>query len=110
LIGAFGMGIFNGRAAVQLFFILSGYLMGVNFDTRERLLLTTYVAFLIRRFFRLVPAIWAAVVVSVALQYLIAGKTFSPREIVRFALLLDLSFDGVLWSLVYEIAVCYFIR
>ena len=108
LIGAFGMGIFNGRAAVQLFFILSGYLMGVNFDTRERLSLTTYVAFLIRRFFRLVPAIWAAVVVSVALQYLIAGKTFSPREIVRFALLLDLSFDGVLWSLVYEIAVCIF--
>jgi len=42
LIGAFGMGIFNGRAAVQLFFVLSGYLMGVNFDTTEHRSRTTY--------------------------------------------------------------------
>jgi peptidoglycan/LPS O-acetylase OafA/YrhL len=108
LIGAFGMGVFNGRAAVQLFFVLSGYLMSVNFDTRDQLSLTTYVAFLLRRFFRLVPAIWAAVAVAVALGYLADGKSFSPREIVRFALLLDLSFDGPLWSLIYEIAVCIF--
>jgi peptidoglycan/LPS O-acetylase OafA/YrhL len=98
--------IFNGRSAVIMFFVLSGFVMSVGFDTAKALDLRTYAAFLIKRLFRLMPAIWAAVLFAVALGYFGRGQPFNLTQIVSFLLLTDLSADPVLWSLVVELAMC----
>src|SRR4051812_39751518 len=51
----------NGRAAVVLFFVLSGFVMGLSLDHAHPLNLRLYAAFLVKRLFRLMPAIWIAI-------------------------------------------------
>jgi peptidoglycan/LPS O-acetylase OafA/YrhL len=98
--------VFNGRAAVVLFFVLSGFVLSIGFDETKRLDGGTYTRFLVRRAFRLFPALWATVVLSVLVGYFLAGQHYSLRSITSYFLLIDLSFAPPTWTLVYEIAVC----
>jgi peptidoglycan/LPS O-acetylase OafA/YrhL len=70
-------GLFNGRAAVVVFFVLSGYVLTCSFQ-RRRFDRDAVLRFYIRRAFRLYPAIW---VVSVfGLAYLFALHWQIPQE------------------------------
>jgi peptidoglycan/LPS O-acetylase OafA/YrhL len=107
LVGLAGMTLFNGRSAVTLFFVLSGFVMGVNMDSSRVLSTRDYSAFLIRRFFRLMPAIWAAVFFALSLQYTVEHQTHGWRQIVDFLVLQDLNI-GPLWTMIMEIAASLF--
>jgi peptidoglycan/LPS O-acetylase OafA/YrhL len=98
--------IFDGRSAVIMFFVLSGFVMSIGFDAAKALDLRTYAAFLVKRFFRLMPAIWAALLFAVALDYFGRGQSYSWQQITNFFLLIELTPDPVLWTLVLELAIC----
>jgi peptidoglycan/LPS O-acetylase OafA/YrhL len=116
--GVIGETIFSGRSAVLLFFALSGFVMGVNLDTTKPLTLRNYTTFLIRRFFRLIPPVWVAVLSSLLLSLAMGGLIYEPKtqalintsfgwnQILDFFILRDISIDSPLWSLVLEIAAC----
>jgi peptidoglycan/LPS O-acetylase OafA/YrhL len=61
--------IFNGRAAVVLFFVLSGFVLTKSLKGNEALRLPSLVTFYVRRFARIYPAVW--VVSSLSLAYLV---------------------------------------
>jgi len=68
--------LFNGHAAVTLFFVLSGLVLGLSFNRADTPLGTRYAHFALRRVFRICPAFWVAVL-------LIAGAVVwldAPRE------------------------------
>jgi peptidoglycan/LPS O-acetylase OafA/YrhL len=96
--------VFNGRAAVVMFFVLSGFVMSFGFGASKRLNAQLYFGFLIRRFFRLMPALWAALVLALIIN---PDLHRNLRSMEQYALLKDLSFDSVAWTLVIEIAICF---
>jgi peptidoglycan/LPS O-acetylase OafA/YrhL len=116
--GVAGETIFNGRSAVLLFFILSGFVMGANLDTTKPLTVDAYAMFLIRRFFRLIPPVWAAVFFSIVLSIAVGDLIYDPgtnalvktafgwKQIFEYFTLRDTSIDPALWSLVVEIFAC----
>ena len=106
LVAQIGIIIFNGQSAVLLFFVLSGFVMGLGFDATKKLDLGTYARFLIRRFFRLLPPLWAVTIFAVILGVSVHGMTFSLYDILHYFLLTDLSINPVEWTLVLEIAMC----
>ena len=62
-------GVFNGRAAVVIFFVLSGYVLTRSLQ-RSRFNRSSVLRFYARRIFRLYPAIWVAS--ALGLAYLFA--------------------------------------
>jgi peptidoglycan/LPS O-acetylase OafA/YrhL len=91
--------VLNGNAAVMLFFVLSGFLMGVNIDQSQGLTVPLYARFLVRRLFRLFPVIVVAVVVGFALL----GGRSGYANLGRYLLLQDVSIDVPLWTVRVEI-------
>jgi peptidoglycan/LPS O-acetylase OafA/YrhL len=61
--------IFNGRAAVVLFFVLSGFVLTKSLKGAGALRIPALVTFYIRRFARIYPAVW--VVSTLSLAYLV---------------------------------------
>lgn len=96
--------VFNGRSAVTLFFVLSGFVMSIGMNTSQQLTISTYMTFLVRRFFRLMPALWAAAIIGIVIKYNDIGH--SPKDVLHYFMLTDLSFNEVTWTLVLEIAMC----
>jgi peptidoglycan/LPS O-acetylase OafA/YrhL len=109
-----------GHQAVVLFFILSGFVLALPFYSRP----VSYLAFAVRRVFRICVPYWAAVVFAVvaseavghreipALSSWFNGLWHGPLtyQLVLAHLLLLGSFpsnvlDPVLWSLVYEMRI-----
>lgn len=91
---------FNGNAAVELFFVLSGFVMGIGLD---RITPTIYARFLARRAIRLIPPIIAAGVVLWLLR-----NPISREQAIGHMLLTDISFNGALWSIRVELLACLF--
>ena len=54
---------FPAGAAVILFFTLSGYVLGLSLERDGQ-----FLPFIVRRFFRIFPALWVAILVTFALQ------------------------------------------
>lgn len=118
--------LFNGDAAVVIFFILSGFVLGQSLlrDLSRYEALSAIGAFLIRRFLRLYPALLAALVGTVAIiaasfwlfSVPFSGFYFGPMNFVRNALLISPEISGITWSILIEFAAipyiiiaCYFI-
>jgi peptidoglycan/LPS O-acetylase OafA/YrhL len=59
--------LWDGNAAVLLFFVLSGFVLALPYVEDPQLPLA-YVRFVLRRFFRIYPAYWAALLLSLALR------------------------------------------
>lgn len=97
-----GETIFNGGAAVVLFFVLSGFVMGVNINMDQRLTLSLYLRFMVRRVFRLWPIIILAVPFSGACVYLYSGRVISLNEAVGMVTLYYTDLDAPLWSIRVE--------
>lgn len=106
--------LFNGDAAVVIFFILSGFVLAQTLliDLSRYTVSSAMIAFLARRFLRLYPAFFAALIGTV---FLLMGlfHTFSiPMEsfyfnglnFVRNALLISPEISGITWSILIEFA------
>jgi peptidoglycan/LPS O-acetylase OafA/YrhL len=126
----------NGRAAVMIFFVISGLVLGLMIDAAAaRGMWRNYAAFLLRRAFRIYPAHCAALLLFVPLavvtlfQVPVADPAFLARmspdprwwfdgtiyghfnrwEFVRNAILYDQMYNSVTWSLRVEMQACFFI-
>lgn len=64
LIGKWGMVLFNGGAAVTMFFVLSGFVLSYKyFQDSTPITPTLYKRFVVARLFRLYPAFWVMLLV-----------------------------------------------
>ena len=100
--------IFNGGAAVVLFFVLSGFVMGVNVDTKSPLSLRLYFTFMVKRAFRLYPVIMLSVLLACAIAVVARDTVIRTDDLWRYLSLADTSINGPLWSVRVEIIVSLF--
>jgi peptidoglycan/LPS O-acetylase OafA/YrhL len=92
--------ILPGAAAVSLFFVLSGFVLGEALQrSREQ---SRYDLFMIRRLFRILPALWASVLVAAAIWNELA-RPVSLAEIGRHLWLAETWLNSPLWSLRVEL-------
>ena len=98
----------NGYGAVVLFFVISGFVLSGSLVRGPQNLATGASRFLNSRLFRIYPAVFATIAIFAALN-LATGVSidgpagYSALGLLRNALLLDTSIDGVMWSLQLEL-------
>lgn len=113
--------LFNGAAAVTVFFVLSGIVLGMALDTRVDRLTVVWREFVVARIARIFPSVIAVIAfIVIYLNYfnnnqLFAGASLwygwwyrselSLELILRNLLLLDHSLNPVAWTLAVEVAV-----
>jgi peptidoglycan/LPS O-acetylase OafA/YrhL len=91
----------NGLGAVILFFVLSGFVLSGSLHRGQ----SDATRFVTARLFRIYPAVFASVAIFAAFNWATRLASPQPYDIVtmvRNALLLDVSIDGVMWSLQLE--------
>jgi peptidoglycan/LPS O-acetylase OafA/YrhL len=97
--------VFGGTGAVTLFFVLSGFVLAESLAEKQTIDLRVYGSFLVKRFFRLMPAAWASIGLAIALM-VVYHHAPVPWEKLPAALLLDRdatpAFNGPLWSVNVE--------
>lgn len=109
--------LFNGRAAVSLFFVLSGYVLGLSLRRGRGTLLWQYASFFIRRVLRIYPAYFVTTLAFIAYWKfypfdngqghplaLFAGMKLSWQQLIKNLCFLDQSINFVTWSLKVEMA------
>jgi peptidoglycan/LPS O-acetylase OafA/YrhL len=98
--------LFAGTGAVTLFFVLSGFVLAESLTNFERLNWRVYAAFITKRLFRLMPAAWASIGLSIILLIYFHGAPV-PWSQAPKALLIDRNaigpFNGPLWSINVEV-------
>lgn len=123
---AFNVGdlLINAHGAVVLFFVLSGYVLTSSFNKRGLTLATT-IAFYVRRAFRLLPALWCALGLSIVyilffrdiqspslspwMSNYFADKDLTPSLIVQAFMGLDSRFLPPAWTIVVEVVASVFL-
>jgi len=70
--------IFNGRAAVVIFFILSGFVLTRSLGN-QAITFSSLVGFYIKRFFRIYPTIWAASTLGIVYLFWVNFNIHSPE-------------------------------
>ena len=107
LIEKFSLTLFNGEAAVIIFFVLSGFVLQKSLQKHPRLVRQQAVNFTLRRIFRLMPAVIASVVAVFLLKYSLATSERIPPP--DFSLLfenitmINTTLHGVTWTLQVEL-------
>ncbi|MBB5467941.1 peptidoglycan/LPS O-acetylase OafA/YrhL [Paraburkholderia sp. CI2] len=64
-------GLFNASGAVQMFFVLSACVLAVSLSNEPTQQAPPVKKFYVRRFFRIYPALWASIVLTICLWHLI---------------------------------------
>lgn len=64
-------GLFNGSSAVQMFFVLSACVLSMSLSNQRTKQSSQIKTFYVRRFFRIYPALWASVLLTLCLWSLI---------------------------------------
>ena len=108
----FGAGLLrvfgNGHGAVILFFVISGFVLSGSLARSPQGFCAAASRFLPARLFRIYPAIFATIGIF-AILFWVTGAMFGPADayrpfgLLRNALLLETSIDGVMWSLQIEL-------
>jgi peptidoglycan/LPS O-acetylase OafA/YrhL len=98
----------NGYGAVVLFFVISGFVLTGSLARGPQRLHRSASRFLIARLFRIYPAVFATVGLFAALfwtsgVFIDTPKAYVPLGLLRNALLINTSIDGVTWSLQLEL-------
>ena len=91
-----------GYLGVPLFFIISGYVIALSADNR------TAAQFGISRFVRLYPTLWAGILFTVLVLFLLTDKQFPLSQVLaNFTLINEYfgfeSIDGIYWTLKHEL-------
>lgn len=99
--------VFNGRAAVVLFFVISGFVLARQLDGLFAGPYPRLQSYFIRRFFRIVPPMWVAILFGyVVALYFRPDLTVTPTLLWHTLVLQDIVLDVPLWSLQVEIGCC----
>jgi peptidoglycan/LPS O-acetylase OafA/YrhL len=97
-----------GNSAVNLFFVLSGFVLTLSLVRAGQPAFQSIKPFVLARAFRIYPAVFATIAVF-AIVYWTTGQLLSypaayePASLIQNALLLATSIDGVMWSLQLEL-------
>jgi peptidoglycan/LPS O-acetylase OafA/YrhL len=94
----------NGHGAVVLFFVLSGYVLRASLSSKitgsqselSRLFITA-------RMFRLYPVVIATIILIAGVAWGFDGRAVQWETVIRNALLLDTTMNGVFWTLQVEV-------
>jgi peptidoglycan/LPS O-acetylase OafA/YrhL len=92
--------IFPGAAAVSLFFVLSGFVLGETLKRSGQQ--SRYDVFMVRRLFRILPALWASVLVAAVIWNELA-QPVGLVDVGRHLWLSETWLNSPLWSLRVEI-------
>jgi peptidoglycan/LPS O-acetylase OafA/YrhL len=102
--------VLNGHGAVILFFVISGFVLSLSLERGPAALLPSGRRFFVARLFRLYPAVFVTVMIFVLIYYTLGASLhgepaphYSLPSVVRNALLIDYSINGVLWTLQIEV-------
>lgn len=107
--------LFNENSAVILFFVMSGYVLGMQLDGLRGSLGERYKNFAVRRFFRIAPALWVMTPFAFATGILI-GENHGYGEIWKTMLFQSKELNGPLWTIMVEMwcslafPLIYFVR
>jgi peptidoglycan/LPS O-acetylase OafA/YrhL len=96
----------SSEGAVAIFFVLSGFVLSEGLRGKPLLTAEVYAQFVVRRLFRIMPALIVAVLIAQAIRHSYFGASETWADIVKTALLLttDFRIDPPLWSLRVEMA------
>lgn len=96
--------LFNGRAAVLLFFVLSGYVLGIALDRDSAPIEQSVTSFVVRRLFRLLPVMWVAILFgyALALRFNMPANA-SPAMLFSNLRLATTELNSPLWTLHFEL-------
>lgn len=99
---------FNGHAAVLYFFVLSGFVLAASLERDQGRPLPLSWRFLIRRLFRIYPAVITTILLFVLLYrtmglYISWPQAYALLPVLRNMLLLEVSIDGVMWTMQTEL-------
>jgi peptidoglycan/LPS O-acetylase OafA/YrhL len=100
--------IFNGETAVFVFFIMSGAVLMNSLQRQEDTAPQLALKFVAERFFRLFPALWAAVLVCYAAM-LAVGDRPTAWQLVANLTLYETPINGATWTLNAEAIGTFFI-
>jgi peptidoglycan/LPS O-acetylase OafA/YrhL len=111
--------LFNGQAAVTLFFVLSGYVLSLSLQRLPSFSASEIVGFYLKRAFRILPTLWLAVLISLFLLPYCSGshvdmistrwmemaysRSPSPYELAKHLVGMDSFLNQPLWSLFVEL-------
>lgn len=94
--------VFNGQTAVILFFVISGTVLSKGLSKEKGQLLAVSIRFLIRRFFRIYPALFVSVLASAA-AFKLYGMEFGFDDVMANLLLYRFPINGATWTLQVEL-------
>ncbi len=111
--------VFNGDAAVVLFFILSGFVLSykLRFDFNENSTSSVFIGFFIKRFLRLYPPLLISVLGMILVLFFVfyyfsipmSDFYFSYASFWRNILLISPDVNGPTWTIIVEIIIVPFI-
>jgi peptidoglycan/LPS O-acetylase OafA/YrhL len=93
--------VFDGEAAVVLFFVMSGAVLFHSLLRETSTFPSVSVRFLVRRFFRVYPALLVCICVCY-LAFDLAGRGLTFEQLVENAALYDFPINGATWTLQTE--------
>ena len=112
------LAIFNGQAAVTMFFVISGFVLGLSLDRGNPAFLQNGIAFIVRRIFRIYPAHVLVVLCTTGYLFIhhvvtqsngsgwlnsLYYQPLSGEAIGENALLVSYTMNPAAWTLVVEI-------
>jgi peptidoglycan/LPS O-acetylase OafA/YrhL len=108
VVGQIEFALLNGIGAVNMFFVLSGFVLAASVERGPPQIGAAAYRFVMARVFRLFPAIWLTIALCTAI-YLVTGPNvvtgghLDVTRVVRNMMLLDANMNGVMWSLQIEV-------
>ncbi|WP_419419953.1 acyltransferase family protein [Legionella sp. D16C41] len=99
-------GLGDPQPAVLLFFTISGLVLGRQLRKESITSLVDFLAYLVRRIFRLIPLMWFTTIMAYFLTTLV--REVSLKSLYHNLLLKDISLNLPLWSLKVELCCSFF--